>query len=119
MKTETKNPRDLTLDECQRWLAKDMGYEFDGKNVSRFHDGWYRMENGQIAYYSRHPISNDLDAATRCLPNGFTYTFERNATGSIFGSAERSSFRFEVSGTDEKLVRFQLAVACRVYLRCV
>jgi hypothetical protein len=36
--------------------------------------------------------------------------------GTVFGGAERLSFRFEVSGTDEKLVRFQLAVACRVFL---
>jgi hypothetical protein len=115
----TKNPRDLTTEECRYWIARDEGYEFNADYVTDNNEGWFRRENGEIAFYSRHPISNDLDAATRCLPNGFTYTFVRSATGSIFGSAERSSFRFEVSGTDEKLVRFQLAVACRVYLRCV
>ena len=120
MKTETRKPETMTIAQCRGWLAEDEGFRCDTKNACRYSEGWYRMENGQVAFYARNPVSDNLDAATRCLPDGFYYTFKLQGsanTGMVVGNAERGAFSIEIADTDEVLVRFRLAVACRMFLK--
>jgi hypothetical protein len=110
------NINDLSLYECCKWIAEANNYRYDSRYECAYSSGWYRMENGEVAFYNKMPIEPTLDVANRCLPDGFNYTFVRSATGSVFGSAERGSFRIEAADTDETVVRFRLAIACRMFM---
>ena len=127
--------KSMSVAECCDWLAHDDGFTrvpeiYDGK---LFHPKWQRNEEGKTAYYAECPIVPTLDAAARCIPDGFNVIVDVRVSDSNYGTpldryviatAHRASamggshtVTAYVSANDELTARFRLAVETRMALK--
>lgn len=98
------NPNDATNEELRDWLAIRLGW-------TRNDDGSWGFVNkhGKVSKWSWDPIPNSIDAAAKCLPEGwidYTAGIARAAVRTIGKAGCVTVDRT----TDEATDRFRLAV---------
>ena len=96
------NPNDATNEELRDWLAIKLGW-------TRNDDGSWGFVNkhGKVSKWSWDPIPNTIDAAAKCLPEGWKWD-----TGTFVWAAWKpGGHMVQVDRTaDEATDRFRLAV---------
>ena len=94
------NPNDATNEELRDWLANRNGY-------TKIEGLWYRQSSVYGDGSELHPIPNTIDAAAKCLPEGWKWD-----TGTFVWAAWKpGGHMVQVDRTaDEATDRFRLAV---------
>ena len=102
------NPNTATNEELRDWLIEKTGWTkhvFEDENGS---SDWYWKNGDRAVDWYGHPIPNTIDAAAKCLPEGWKLLIHELTMKAYRGSW--ATFVTVDRTSDEATDRFRLAV---------
>lgn len=107
------NPNTATNEELRDWLARRLGWEPFAGSWAHYSGHNYDTFNA----IGDHPFPNTIDAAAKCLPEGWKWTIEPDYDASCFetrgerwaGYGPNDEEVYADRTTDEATDRFRLA----------